>query len=989
MMPRPLDSVTPPISISIRFPFFGQLYNVIRVYSHGLILFGNITYTLPHSPPGPFPLRDFVCAAPYWADTDLTQDSSSNIFYREVTDENTLIQISNMIRNGFPHLSAHRMLWAFVATWDRVPGHQANPGRNTYQAIIATNGLYSFTMFLYNQLQWSAGAWGGYPQVGFNAGDEVNYFTLEKSFTADVVTVVEDSNVGVPGQFFFLANGNISGVQCNSSQGLQSSPFRGSMHGGYQLRLFGICFQESSSTVEINGNRINDCQLNAIYIICTMPMVSEGRLQIKVFDAERKLIGQTEFLSFMPESNADLIVSNHGELDNALFLLEDRRLTLHFLRNALTTNYLFRLVIYDYSTQYIIGNDTLYNVETKKVDIGLGLLNLSALNNLTINFQSVFPITGEPRDRVHLLDISFELILPNTTLPTVSWKGVREFIVRSFIASFSLVSSYCSAWTALQSDTNTRNLTNLAPTCPCRMRTTWDDEQFGFNTDSVCSARKSGMWNCRYHRGARGCYRMKSTRSEGGAHCCYDNGGIMITDRRRGGGSLKAHYPETLKALSTYRHFFSDLLPYYSCCGTSSEVLPNCQHYIRYRPSGTCVNLIPIQTGGKGDPHFSTLDGNSYTFNGHGEYTLLKSIDKQFEIQVRLAPLVNESVSPTSMNNATAIIAFVIRNEDQPRVQFELFPKLRLIEIRIDEKLLEFTPLSEQDELLSSSLIYNDDRQVIIRQSDVNKYSISYGESGIQFIVDVRPQFDFLDLISIIPSTFKEKRKFQGILGSFEGLTYPNGTNVTANLNDDQVMFSYAEIWRTTSTSSLFYYLLQDSHGQHQDLNYRPTFQQDLFRMYANTSRFEMAKNVCHNISREQQCIYDVLITNDPTVSQMHQTYETTIQALNEYVALVIIDIENDKSTSTENDETTSIEIDKTTSTANDKTTPTVNDKTTSMENDKTTSRENDQTTSTANDKTTPAENDKTTSKLENAAANYFGNEIWKVTLLALIAVLH
>jgi len=142
-MPRPVDSVTGPISINIQFPFFGNWYDVIRVYSHGLILFGNITYMLPHNPPGPFPLKNFVCAAPYWADTDISQDPSSNIFYREISDDATLIQISSMVRNGFPLLSAHRMLWAYMVTWPRVPGHQTSPGRNTYQVIwhIFTNFL--------------------------------------------------------------------------------------------------------------------------------------------------------------------------------------------------------------------------------------------------------------------------------------------------------------------------------------------------------------------------------------------------------------------------------------------------------------------------------------------------------------------------------------------------------------------------------------------------------------------------------------------------------------------------------------------------------------------------------------------------------------------------------------------------------------------------------------------------------------------------------
>jgi hypothetical protein len=85
-----LDFVTGPVLIKVRFPFFNQWYDEIKLYSHGLILFGNITYNLPHSPPGRFPLRDFICAAPYWADTDLSQDQQSDIFYREVDDIETL-----------------------------------------------------------------------------------------------------------------------------------------------------------------------------------------------------------------------------------------------------------------------------------------------------------------------------------------------------------------------------------------------------------------------------------------------------------------------------------------------------------------------------------------------------------------------------------------------------------------------------------------------------------------------------------------------------------------------------------------------------------------------------------------------------------------------------------------------------------------------------------------------------------------------------------
>jgi hypothetical protein len=150
---RQLDFVTEPILIKVRFPFFNQWYEEIKLYSHGLILFGNITYNLPHSPPGPFPLRNFICAAPYWADTDLSADPQSNIFYREVDDVETLTRITSMVRNGFPQFTTQRMLWAFVATWYRVPGHQGESGRNTYQVMMCLFLNYvKRNTLIYNQV---------------------------------------------------------------------------------------------------------------------------------------------------------------------------------------------------------------------------------------------------------------------------------------------------------------------------------------------------------------------------------------------------------------------------------------------------------------------------------------------------------------------------------------------------------------------------------------------------------------------------------------------------------------------------------------------------------------------------------------------------------------------------------------------------------------------------------------------------------------------
>ena len=57
---------------------------------------------------------------------------------------------------------------------------------------------------------------------------------------------------------------------------------------------------------------------------------------------------------------------------------------------------------------------------------------------------------------------------------------------------------------------------------------------------------------------------------------------------------------------------------------------------------------------GRGDPHFTTLDGRVYTFNGLGEYVLLRESIKDFEFQGRT------ELAPNS--NATIFSAFAIKD---------------------------------------------------------------------------------------------------------------------------------------------------------------------------------------------------------------------------------------------------------------------------------------------------------------------------------------
>ena len=70
---------------------------------------------------------------------------------------------------------------------------------NTFQAVLATDGITTFVMFLYHDIQSSRNT-----KIGFNAGDGVNYYTVPESLTADgVLNLDSTSNVGIPGMYIY------------------------------------------------------------------------------------------------------------------------------------------------------------------------------------------------------------------------------------------------------------------------------------------------------------------------------------------------------------------------------------------------------------------------------------------------------------------------------------------------------------------------------------------------------------------------------------------------------------------------------------------------------------------------------------------------------------------------------------------------------------------------------------------------------------------
>lgn len=155
-------------------------------------------------------------------------------------------------------------------------------------------------------------------------------------------------------------------------------------------------------------------------------------------------------------------------------------------------------------------------------------------------------------------------------------------------------------------------------------------------------------------------------------------------------------------------HMDNDMLPFYYCC--TGEVFKSCNYFYDRRPNDNCEDWPERPPPGKpimlcninenmiartfGDPHLVTLDGYQYTFNGHGEFTMIQSIDESLRIQVRMIePPITTNGSNMS-SSGTVITAIVAKHNESDTVQFEANNNGQVIAM-VNGDLIDFKQLSE------------------------------------------------------------------------------------------------------------------------------------------------------------------------------------------------------------------------------------------------------------------------------------------------------
>ncbi|XP_044134456.1 alpha-tectorin-like [Bufo gargarizans] len=200
------DGGTGMMHINYAFTFFGEIYRSLCVNTNGVISF---LLPMEEYTPDMFPIEGLHMICPFWSDVDI--ECGGLIFYRQSKDEAILNRINDEINKCFENAQFNAE-WCMIITWDKVSYHGSESNKtNTFQAILASDGPRSMVMFIYENMEWSAGtASGGHPltgrggiaaQVGFNAGMEC--FNVPFSRTEEIINIKSSSNIGKPGVWVF------------------------------------------------------------------------------------------------------------------------------------------------------------------------------------------------------------------------------------------------------------------------------------------------------------------------------------------------------------------------------------------------------------------------------------------------------------------------------------------------------------------------------------------------------------------------------------------------------------------------------------------------------------------------------------------------------------------------------------------------------------------------------------------------------------------
>ena len=923
------DGSTDALPLDVVFPYFDNNHRSIYLANNGLFSFlGPISQFVPT----PFPLSDGrrVVAA-FWTDIDTRGNitEGNQVFYQVYqpgSESAVFRKASTYVQQYFPGERVFNPTMVITGTWYRVGAFPSQTSRmNTFQIVLVTDERRSFAFLLYHDIQWTHPTYssnasvpnGTDAQAGFNAGDGVVFQMLPYSRTSVVHLLVNTSNVNVPGLFIFRIDKDvIAPDRCGNSSSLAFRPRRGSQLGSTALTIQGPCFTNRSpgqircrfgdSTV-VNATAIDE--LRAICLTPAAPLPSTVLVYLST-DAGNTFQILPSTFTYTPAEyglssidNPQVLILNHV----SLFTTAGEQLTLGwYLSEDTINNWLNNSVRLEVHMYRVILNGSNGGI------VQSGSVILRTNITWTIGYQ-LTAVTVPSLDGVALSTIFFRIVARDV-IANVIYGGLNSVLLTLRDTRLS-PSGYCQSWAAEQPLPSVWN-DDLLP-CPMTLAQA-RVARCCYEPDPLCTdGAYDSLFNCQLRRGrpayneesAVACYLSRqSSRHNAGGECCYDSTGQLIT-RGTGGGTDDRYRPATYPVL----HFFGDTLPYIACCLLSNDE-ESCARYFSLRPHRRGSNSPNSWGGTWGDPHFTTLDGSSYTFNGYGEYTYVAIASSSipvngplnpdatnlvFNAQVRTSPLTfpNE----TSSNTATVIRGLSAKSND---------PQAREISITISQR--EFLVVRRGNETLDLNAASDDsvatNASVVLYFPDMTlERNRTSGVLTLSWFVGVSIQINPISVsaaasnalilnIGISVAGLHQGRTF-GLLGSYDNdrtndLRTRDGNviGLATALTLEQIHRQFGQTWAITPDRSLFYYESSSSASFYAEQNriFTPLFsspEPPTARINATMAACNIGSSLSNNRSAwsvsQRTCYYDIAITNDLSIGRASRAAADAVVQIN------------------------------------------------------------------------------------------------------------
>ncbi|KAJ8947709.1 hypothetical protein NQ318_001548 [Aromia moschata] len=920
---KEIQSSSPQVHKNLNFqlPFFGFRFNYTRVSLNGYLEFSD-----------PPPNYEYPCKCRIGNLRDGDIDTRPpGIYFRMERDLRTRqdqmgVEIRERlkwdIREGVIGSETFDPKHAIIVTWKNISfnGGFANAlyQTNTFQMVLATDEVYTYAMFNYLNIDWTShteaggdtrkGEGGVSAYIGFNAGNGTQSYEYKPYSQESVIRDLTGTGYanGFKGRHLFRIDEKILLGSCNrdidgANLPLMFAPESGNMLGGTVVNITGPCFNPDDQIkckFDV-ADIVNGYVVDRNRAICVQPpLMVEGyvRLEIAIGPGLYKWKGQY----YNPPATAAQKIyfkdtSYHERSPSEIKITwEKQNLTSNDNANIRISLWGYRETTIRPTFIYITdlaenvqntGEYTIvpsqYRTRTNEfmTDLRFGFIQINLTESIKVNTYTTTQQT------VEITPVVWSRPVPLGWYFQFQWENMYGRNWPQYL---------CNDW--LRTDRYLKNFAHVLPQCPCTIQQALADKG-KFLPDTDCD--KDSNPQCYYNNQAIHCVKTGSPTLDGSEQqCCYDkNGYLMLSyDQQWGSSPRRCHnlglmpYNEATKVPSLSQ-WFNDVVPKYLCCLWQEEQAVGCET-LRFerRPSQDCVAYqAPGVAGIYGDLHIVTFDDVEYTFNGKGEFVLVKSKTQtdNLEVQGRF-----EQMDPNAYGEvrATQLTSVVGRGNSSTIVEVRRRPLDARWRYRLDViangRRVYFDRPSLKFQHFPGVTVYTP--TYILNQSEV----IIMFDNGAG--LEVLDNQGYMTARVYLPWTFINKTV--GLFGNWsfnqeDDFTLPDGNKVSivSNINDmERVYNDFGSKWMVDDVldsdkgRALFYREFGRSSANYNNKTFKPQFlmtPEDIIP--ANRSE-QIARTYQICSTKMYECYYDYAMTLNRDLAHYTQNYKATIYQLKE-----------------------------------------------------------------------------------------------------------